>query len=187
MKFNKSVLFVFALLIIAASVYRVWDGRPWGFVPQMAMALFAGAVIRDKKLAFALPLLGMFISDMLYQVLYISGISEMPGFYRGQAVNYLLFASLTFIGFWMRNLNIGRIAAGSLAAPTVYFLLSNLVVWLGGGGYQRPKTLDGLMMCYVDGLPFYRGYVLGTMFFVVVLFGAYFLYQKKTTPQKSLA
>ena len=187
MKLNKSVLFAFLLLIIAASVYRVWDGRPWGFVPQMAMALFAGAVIKDKKLAFILPLLGMFISDVLYQVLYINGLSEIPGFYGGQAVNYLLFASLTFFGFWMRNLNVGRIAAGTLAAPTVYFLLSNLFVWMGGGGLQRPKTLDGLMMCYADGLPFYKGYVLGTVFFVTVLFGAYLLFQKKEEPQKSLA
>ena len=187
MKLNKSVLFAFLLLIIAASVYRVWDGRPWGFVPQMAMALFAGAIIKNKKWAFAMPLLSMFLSDVLYQVLYSYNLTEIKGFYGGQAVNYVLFGSLTFIGFWMRNLNIGRIAAGSLAAPTVYFLASNFVVWAGGGGLQRPKTWDGLMMCYADGLPFYGGYVMGTVFFTIVLFCAYFLFRKKEATEKSFA
>ncbi len=187
MKQNKSVLAIFFLLIVIASVYRVWDGRPWGFVPQIAMALFGGAVIRDKKLAFVLPLLSMLLSDVLYEVLYRNGLSEIQGFYSGQVVNYILFAGMTFIGFWMRNLNVARIAVGSFVAPTVYFLLSNFQVWIGGGGYGRPKTFSGLLQCYADGAPFYRGYLLGTVFFSIVLFGLYFLFQRKTEPQKTLA
>jgi uncharacterized membrane protein YhhN len=84
MKQSRSLVFVFILLIIIASVYRAWDGRPWGFVPQIAMALFGGAVIRDKKLAFVLPLLSMLLSDVLYEVLYRNGLSEIQGFYSGQ-------------------------------------------------------------------------------------------------------
>lgn len=187
MKQNKSVLFIFFLLIVIASVYRVWDGRPWGFVPQLAMALFGGAVIQNKKLAFLLPLLSMLLSDVLYEVLYRNGLSDIQGFYSGQFTNYILFAGMTFIGFWMRNLNIARLALGSVVAPTVYFLLSNFQVWSGGGGLQRSKTIDGLLQCYADGLPFYKGYLLGTVFFSIVLFGTYFLFQKKRELQKSMA
>jgi len=187
MKQNKSIVFVFLILIVVASLYRVWDGRPWGFVPQIAMALFGGAVIRDRKLAFVLPLLSMLLSDVLYEVLYRNGLSEIQGFYSGQFTNYLLFAGMTFIGFWMRNLAVARIALGSVIAPTVYFLLSNFQVWIGGGGYSRAKTFGGLLQCYADGLPFYRGYLLGTVFFSIVLFGIYFLYQRKSESQKSIA
>lgn len=187
MKQSKSLFFIFVLLIVIASVYRVWDGRPWGFVPQLAMALFGGAVIRDKKWSFVLPLLSMLLSDVLYEVLYRNGLSDMPGFYEGQLTNYVLFAGITFIGFWMRNLSVARIAAGSLIAPTVYFLASNFQVWIGGGGYGRPKTFSGLLQCYADGLPFYKGYLTGTVFFTIVLFGLYFLFHKKTAPQKTLA
>lgn len=187
MKQNRSVIFICFLLIVIASVYRVWEGRPWGFVPQIAMALFGGAIIRNKKMSFVLPLVSMLLSDVLYEVLYRSGLSDIQGFYSGQFTNYVLFAGMTFIGFWMRNLNIGRIAAGSVIAPTVYFLLSNFQVWIGGGGLQRPKTADGLLQCYADGAPFYKGYLLGTVFFTIVLFGAYFLFQRKAEPQKSLA
>lgn len=187
MKQRQSLVFSFVLLIIIASVYRVWEGRPWGFVPQIAMALFGGAVIRDKKLAFALPLLSMLFSDALYELLYRNGLSDIPGFYAGQVTNYVLFAGITFIGFWLRNLNKARIAVASVVAPTVYFLLSNFQVWIGGGGLGRPKTFSGLLQCYADGMPFYKGYLLGTVFFTVVLFGLYFLFQKKREPQKSLA
>jgi hypothetical protein len=187
MKQNRTLFFICILLIVIASVYRVWEGRPWGFVPQIAMALFGGAVIRNKKLSFVLPLASMLLSDVLYEALYRSGLSEIPGFYSGQFTNYLLFAGMTFIGFWMRNLNLKRIAAGSVLAPTVYFILSNFQVWLGGGGLQRPKTFDGLFQCYADGLPFYKGYLLGTVFFSIILFGAYFLFQRKAEPQRSLA
>ncbi|HUQ96066.1 MAG TPA: DUF6580 family putative transport protein [Chitinophagaceae bacterium] len=187
MKQNKSLLFIFLLLIVIASVYRVWDGRPWGFVPQIAMALFGGAVIRDKKWAFILPLLSMLLSDALYEVLYQNGLSEIQGFYSGQVTNYVLFAGMTFIGFWMHNLNKARIALGSVVAPSLYFLLSNFQVWIGGGGLQRPKTFDGLMQCYADGAPFYKGYLLGTLFFSIVLFGIYFLYKRNEATQKSLA
>src|SRR6476620_4117972 len=157
MKQSKSLIVPFILLIVIASVYRVWEGRPWGFVPQLAMALFGGAVIKDKKFAFILPLLSMLLSDVLYELLFRNGLSSIPGFYSGQFTNYVLFAGITFIGFWMRNLNIGRIAAGTFIAPTIYFLLSNFEVWIGGGGLQRPKTFNGLLQCYADGWPFYKG------------------------------
>lgn len=187
MKQRNTILFSFVLLILIASLYRVWDGRPWGFAPQIAMALFGGAVIRDKKLSFLVPIVSMLISDVLYEVLFRAGLSTIQGFYEGQVWNYILFAGLTVIGFWMRGLQVARIAAGSVIAPTVYFLLSNFEVWLGGGGYNRPRTFSGLMQCYVDGLPFYRGYLLGTLFFSFVLFGLYFLYQRSIQPQKQLA
>ena len=177
MKQNRSVWMAFGLLILVAALYRVWDGRPWGFAPQIAMALFAGAVVKNRKLAFVLPLLSMFLSDALYQVLYINGLSETPGFYSGQVTNYILFASLTIFGFWMRH-NRVKMAAASLLAPTAYFLMSNFAVWLGGGGYNHPKTFSGLLLTYNDGLPFYRGSVAATVVFSLLLFGSYFLIKR---------
>src|SRR5687767_8027851 len=104
MKWNKSILFSFALLIITAALYRAWDGRPFGFAPQIAMAIFGGAVIKDKRLVFVLPLLSMLLSDVLYQVLYLNGLTEIKGFYEGQWVNYLLFGGLTLFGFLMKKI-----------------------------------------------------------------------------------
>src|SRR5450755_3495293 len=99
MKSSKIIVWSFLLLVIIAALYRIIPGRPYGFAPQWAMAVFAGAVIKDKKWAFIIPVLSMFISDLFYQVLYIGGFSSIPGFYEGQWQNYLLFTLLVFVGF----------------------------------------------------------------------------------------
>lgn len=182
MKLNRSVLLAFALLVILGSVSRVL-----GFAPQIAMALFGGAVIRDKRLAFVLPLLSMFISDLLFQVLYTYGVTEYGGFYDGQITNYILLAGLTCVGFWIKGLNWARIAAGTVAAPAIYFLLSNFLVWFSGGGLHRPMNFSGLMMCYNDAAPFFRSGLANTVVFSVMLFGGYHLLNRYWLDRKSLA
>jgi hypothetical protein len=189
MKLNKSVLLAFGLLLFAASLYRVWPGRPFGFAPQMAMALFAGAVIKDKRWAIVLPLISMLISDVFYQVLYINGMTEITGFYEGQWLNYALIGGLTVFGFLIRRISFLRVLGFSMAGSVLYFLLSNFTVWAAGGGYSRPKTFDGLMMCYYDGLAFFRDYglvngfygnlFLGDLFFCGMLFGSFYLLANK--------
>ena len=183
MKITKQLAGSFILLIIIASLYRIMPGRPYGFAPQIAMAIFGGAIIKDKKFAFLLPLLAMFVSDALYQLLYINGVGIIPGFYEGQAVNYLLFAGLTVFGFFIKNLNVKKIALASLSAPTVYFLISNFLVWASTSplaGLQRPKSFNGLMMCYADGLPFYPWSLASTFIFSAILFGSYYFMTKKS-------
>src|SRR5438045_8033345 len=106
MKISKQVLLSFILLIIIASLYRIMPGRPFGFAPQIAMAIFGGAIIKDKKLAFLLPLLSMFISDALYELLYRNGIGSISGFYEGQITNYILFGAMTVFGFFIKKMNV---------------------------------------------------------------------------------
>ncbi|HEX6334217.1 MAG TPA: DUF6580 family putative transport protein [Flavisolibacter sp.] len=177
MKINRSVLLAFGLLILASSLYRVWPDRPFGFAPQWAMAVFAGAVIRNRAWAFVLPLISMLVSDTIYQFMYQNGTSEIWGFYEGQFSNYLLFGSLVFFGMMIRQRNWLQIFAASFAAPSAFFLVSNLLVWMAGGGYARPT----LMMAYADGIPFYQMSLVATPLFSTLLFGAYFLLTAQRT------
>ncbi|MEO5500378.1 MAG: DUF6580 family putative transport protein [Ginsengibacter sp.] len=182
MKISKQLIGSFLLLILVASLYRIMPGRPYGFAPQIAMAIFGGAIVKDKKLAFILPLLSMLVSDCLYQLLFINGVGNIPGFYDGQALNYLLFAGLTVFGFFIKNFNIKKIAIASIAAPTVYFLVSNFLVWASASplaGLARPKTFNGLLMCYSDGLPFYPWSLASTVVFSAVLFGSYYFIARR--------
>ena len=184
MKITKQLAISFILLIVIASLYRIMPGRPYGFAPQIAMAIFGGAIFKDKKFAFLLPLLAMFVSDCLYQILYMNGVGSIYGFYDGQVLNYILFGGLTIFGFFIKNLNVKKIALASIAAPTAYFLASNFFVWASSSplaGLSRPKTFAGLMMCYGDGLPFYPWSVASTFVFSAILFGSYYLMTKKST------
>jgi hypothetical protein len=190
MKQNK-FLIALALLIVAGALYRIIPGRPLGFAPQIAMAIFGGAALKNKKLAFALPLFSMLISDALYQALYMAGLSDMQGFYPGQGENYLLFAGLSFIGIAMRRINIPNIAVASVAAPVLYFLASNFVTWAGHGGYKLPMTGEGLYQTYIYGLPFLKGSLAATLAFNTLLFGAWYALKGTqatgTTTQQAVA
>ena len=176
MKNNRSFLIALLLTVVVTALYRIMPNRPYGFAPQIAVALFSGALfVKNKKWAFVMPLLSMFLSDLLYEVLYLNGLSEIKGFYGGQWVNYLLFAGLTLFGFLIRPDKASNVLGAALAAPTTYFLVSNTIVWAGGGGYHRPKTFEGLMTCLSDGLPFYKMGIIATVVFSCILFGSYYL------------
>ena len=182
MKNNRTTIIVFALLIIACALYRVWDNRPFGFAPQIAMALFAGSVIQNKKFAFLVPLLSMLVSDALYQFLYQQGLTDIKGFYPGQLENYLLFSLVTVIGFFINKNKITHILVGSLAGAAFYFLASNFITWIGGGldfyNQPYPKTWQGLMTCLAAGIPFFKVSLWATLSFNAIFFGAYYLYSR---------
>lgn len=187
MKMNKHFVIALVLMILASALYRIIPDRALGFAPQMAIAIFAGSLLsNNKKFAFLLPLISMLVSDGLYQLLYLNGMSTIPGFYHGQWINYILFISLTCFGFFVKANNIISIAAASITAPTAFFVASNFLVWMGGGGWHRPKTMEGLMQCFVDGLPFYQGSLMATGIFAAILFGTFALFTK-VTANKALA
>jgi hypothetical protein len=176
MRLSKTMIAAFLLMLTAATLYRVIPGRPYGFAPQWAIALFSGALFMNRKgWAFVFPLLSMFVSDCIYHLLFKAGIFEMPGFYSGQWINYLLFCSVTVFGFFIQPHKPYRILGASIAAPTTFFLLSNTSVWMGGGGYHHPITFLGWMQTMLDGIPFYQNSLLSTAVFSAILFGAYYL------------
>jgi hypothetical protein len=182
MKSTKSIFWSFLLLLVLASVYRIFPNRPFGFAPQWAIALFAGMMIRDRKWALAVPVLSLFLSDVLYQLLFLGGASRIPGFYDGQWQNYALFALLALLASLIRKVRIWNLLFAGLFLPTIYFILSNLILWAGWSGTRglgRPKTWDGLVQCYADAVPFYRMSVLATLFFSALIFGSWYLLSRR--------
>ena len=191
MKIDKSIIVSFVLLVIMASLYRIMPGRPLGFAPQIAMALFSGSIIKDKKYSFLMPLFSMLLSDIIYEVLFSLQLSSIQGFYSGQWINYVLILSITVIGFAVNKSKWFSILAGSVAGVLFYFVASNFAVWIGGGlglnNLPYPKTIDGLSACLAAGLPFLKGSLYATLFFSTVFFGSYFLINKYATQKAVVA
>lgn len=61
----------------------------------------------------------------------------------------------------------------SLSGSIVFFILTNFGVWLTDVDYA--KTWAGLGECYVKAIPFFRGTVMGDLFYNLVLFGSFAL------------
>ena len=187
MKNTSRTLIVFGLLIFTAALYRIVPGRPFGFDPMIAMAIFGGAVVTDKRWAFAVPLAAMLLSDALYEALTRAHIVNMPGFYDGQWLNYILIAGISFFGILMKRVSVTNVAIAAVSAPLVYFILSNTGVWAFGGGYARPFTAAGWLQALADGLPFLKYSLLGSVAFSAVLFGAWALITKSKAAQPRIA
>ncbi|HMC84575.1 MAG TPA: DUF6580 family putative transport protein, partial [Chitinophagaceae bacterium] len=100
--------------------------------------------------------------------------------------NYCLFALIVIIGFAIKKINVVNVLVASVAAPTIFFLLSNFITWSGMMGQQlrglnRPFTFQGFLTALADGLLFYKGSLEGTLFFSTILFGGYYLLTKNNT------
>ena len=89
MKRSSQLFLLFGILIAISAIYRVipFDSRPiWLGGPQLAMALFAGSIVKDRKWAFAVPLFSMLMSDTIIELLYAGGAVIYPGFTKGSCL-----------------------------------------------------------------------------------------------------
>jgi hypothetical protein len=63
----------------------------------------------------------------------------------------------------------------SLLGSILFFFITNFGVWAGGFyGY----TAGGLSKCYVMAIPFFKGTIMGDLFYNLVFFGGYALVRK---------
>jgi hypothetical protein len=139
--------------------------HPPNVSPVAAMALFAGAHFSDRRLAFAIPLLALFVGDVFI------------GLHDTMLYVYLAFALTVLAGIVIRKQQrITIIAAAVVGTSVLFFLLTNLGVWLTGALY--PMTLDGLLQAYVAAIPFFQNTLLGDSVFTALLFGGYALLQR---------
>ncbi|MCB0616429.1 MAG: hypothetical protein KDC75_24085, partial [Phaeodactylibacter sp.] len=79
----------------------------------------------------------------------------------------------------LRQVKVSSLLAASLAASVLFFLVTNFGAWMADPRY--PKTIAGLMAAYGAGIPFFWNTLLGDLFYVGVLFGAYQWMQRRFT------
>lgn len=181
---NNGKLIVFTIILIAITTLCKFYFGPeleWsGFSPVIAIALFAGFIIKEKDMSFLLPLLALFISDVAIQLLHNADLFPYAGFYKGQWKNYLVLLSVTLIGMLLKGRNNASLIIGSIAAPTLFFLISNFMVWQGTTEAVYPKNFNGLIACYTAALPFYKNALMATIIFLpLILFAYNYITRKK--------
>ncbi len=172
------------MLIIAAALSRVLL-YPDNFSPIIGMAIFAGAVIKDRRFAFALPLLAMFLSDVLFEVFNIA-----PGFWGwGQLVGYSILALITVLAFRMKKINVISVAGYSIGASLLFFLLSNSAFFIFDNQvfHLYPQNFSGYLASLVGGIPFLKTGIVADLVFSTVLFGTYYLVKNYAFHKKAVA
>jgi hypothetical protein len=149
-----------ALVLIGLAAALRIAPHPWNFTPVGAMALFSGAVLKDRRLAFLFPLLALFIGDIFI------------GFYKFMFIIYASFLISVAIGLWLRGRRtVARISLATLLGAIQFFLVSNFAVWQFLNTY--PHNLRGLRACYIAGIPLFWNTLAGDAVYVAVFFLGY--------------
>jgi len=173
-KQSTSTLIIAVLLIVLAALSRVIM-YPYNYSSILAMAIFSGAVIKDKRLAFAMPLLAMFLADVLFEL-----FTTAPGFWGwGQLIGYGIIALVTFISFSMKKINVLSVAGYSVGSSLLFFFLSNSAFFVFDNPIYHlyPADFNGYIQSLVAGIPFLKKGLIVDLAYSGVLFGTYYLVQ----------
>ena len=158
-------------IVLTAAAARLIPHPP-NFTPIGAMALFGGVYFARKDVAFAVPLTAMYLSDL------VLGMTKYGhAIWRPMPFVYLGFILTVWLGQIIRsNPRPARIVAATLGGSVLFYAISNFGVWISGSLY--PKTLDGLITCYVAAIPFFRNMLAANVFYSAVLFGGFALAER---------
>lgn len=147
------------VLVIGIAVVLRLTPHPPNFAPISAMALFGGAYL-NKRYAFVIPLIAMFISDAFL------GLHNTVPFVYGS------FVLSGLIGIWIKNTKtLNNIIIGSVLSSILFYLITNFGVWLVSGMYAN--TISGLLQSYTLAIPFFRNTLIGDLFYTGIFFGSY--------------
>jgi hypothetical protein len=180
MKNNRLNIIIAAGLILMVGIARIvnFEMHLYNFAPVCALGLFGGAVIKDKRFAFLLPVLAQLLGDIYYSL-----FTPLQGFYGiEQACVYGALILVTAIGTRMGQPKALKVLGYTLSGALVFFLLSNFGVWLSMEFgkvdlYHYGKGFTGLVNTYVAAIPFFKNTLVGELSGSILLFGAYYLLQ----------
>lgn len=157
---------ILSLLVVAAAGTRALPlllPNIWNFTAVGALAIFAGSQFKDKASAFLVPLAAMALSDV----------------FLGNGFNVVVYAAFILMvacGVLIQNkVTPANVAKASLVGAVLFFLITNfafLYSWY-------PHNLQGVIQSYIMGLPFLRNMLIADVIYGVVLFGGFYLLEKR--------
>ena len=159
MNANNSRIVALLFAILLAATLRLVPHPP-NFTPIGAMALFSGAYLGRRGMAFAAPLGAMVLSDVVL------------GFYSGFWITYVAVALIVVVGWLtLTRVSVLRVGGAAIASSVLFFVVSNFGTWASSGMY--PHTFAGLSACYVAAIPFFQNTIAEDLLYATLLFGGF--------------
>jgi len=189
-------MFAAVLLLLIAVVWRVVLGvmhsQDFGwlhnFAPLSAIAL-CGALCLPRRLAFAMPLSALFISDLLLNMHY--GVALVT---TEMLARYVALAGIACLGWSLRRRqHAGLVLGASVLGSIVFFVVTNTASWVAEPGYA--KSFAGWVQAMTTGLPgfpstltFFRHTLVSDVAFTALFLGAMALSRRPVAaPEDALA
>ena len=142
--------------------------HPENVAPIGAFALMGGLYL-NRRFALVVPVLALVLSDVV-----LNTQLGYPLFHAPRLLDYSAFVVIAMAAMALRDKGWKLQFGGAVAVPFFFFAVSNFGVWLTGlglSGQPYAKSIAGLVECYVAGLPFLRGSLLGDWGFMALFAG----------------
>lgn len=165
------IIAVMILLAAASRFLPIAFPAMQNFSPVGTMALFGGAYFTKKHWAFIIPMVSLWLSNLVlnnvFYTKYYDGFSF--GFETAVFVSFALVVSVGII--FLKKVNLTNLLTANLLGTAGFFLISNLFVWMSGKMYSQ--DFNGLVTCYTMALPFLKNTLLSNLLFSAIMFGAF--------------
>lgn len=168
---NKNKLYMVLFTILVVSLSRILPHPP-NFTAVGAVAIFGGSLFSKTYKSILIPLISIFLSDIIINnTLYSSYYEGFTFFSEGSLVVYASIILMSVIGHSFIKMNVIRITSVVTLSTLLFFILTNFAVWYGSPMYS--KDISGLLSCYTMAIPFGLNSLIGNLTFSGILFGVY--------------
>ncbi len=183
LKFKVATLF-----ICIGAILRLLP-HPHNMTPIAAMALMGGLYIGRKYLAYIIPFVTLFFSDLILNNtinrIFFEGSEGIILWDDYMLYTYIAFGLTVVLGSLLKSTRgLKLIVSGTLLSSLLFFLITNLGTWMSGVIY--PKDFAGLLACFVAAIPFFINTLIGNLVFIgVFVFGIELVNAKSPSFEKA--
>jgi len=172
---------ILILIIVAAAATRflhLGSFSSWtNFTPLGAMAMFGGAYFSDKVKAYTVPLITLFVSDLVVNYAYYQKIVL---FYDGAFWVYLSFILMVLVGTFIKKANFTNVLIASVVTVFIHWIVSDIgAVLMVDSMY--PRSFAGYLQALIGAIPFERNLLVSNLVYGLLMFGG-FEYAKTKFP-----
>ncbi|MCF8245077.1 MAG: hypothetical protein K9J37_00735 [Saprospiraceae bacterium] len=166
---------IVAIIVLVVAMSRLiphtLTSSLFNFSPLGGIALFSAAYFSKKYFAYLLPLVALWVSNLLINNLFYAQYFDGFSWFANPEV-YFAFLLIVLMGSsLLKKITVPRLAIGAVSSSLIFFVVTNFYVWLNTILY--PKNIGGLVTCYVAAIPFYWNTLASDLLYTGVLFGLF--------------
>jgi hypothetical protein len=175
-KSNPRYAMLLVVIVVVAVIRIVTNLKPemgplTTFTPIGAMALFGGTYFNGRVKPFLLPLLTLFVSDVILSCTVYKQY-DMGFLYMGWYWTYFAFVLMTLVGKLMvKKVTVLNVLLAAFACVLIHWVVSDFGVWIGSNMYTR--DFAGWELCMAAAMPYEFWFNAGTIVYCALMFGTF--------------
>ena len=149
------------------------------FSPLISLAIFSSIHFRNKIFCYIALFLSLWISDFFINNFVYNTSTNIIWFYKGFYWQYFSYFAILILSsfFYGQKISLKSVSILAISSSFIFFFVTNFGFWIISDLYE--KNLHGLIHCYIAGIPYIKGTIIGSFFYTYLLFGGYYLLQEK--------